>query len=328
MKLREADRRLEGKLRELLDTHMERTRKIDWSYHDLIPWERGRNYRTDPYHPSQATISPELAVAVETAHLTEINLPWFTTGLTETFSGSLEPLQNFVRTWTSEEDQHSNILESYLLVTRNTDPVRFHKVRKIVVRDAWTPEWGTPFEGMVYTTIQELATQAFYVNVARKADEEDPVLANILRTIAKDETLHYTFYREAVKAHLQIDPNYVWPLVDVLINFSMPGRLMPDFDERQKIIAVGSNYGIAEYYRQVVEVLVKLWDIKRLKPDYPEAQDALDRLNKHIERLARLATLAERRKVAPDSMRDSALQILGYDQLESSPSGNGLYTHR
>jgi acyl-[acyl-carrier-protein] desaturase len=325
MKLTQVDRRLEGKLQELLVTHQERTAKIDWSYHELIPWERGRNYKTDPYHPSQATISPELALAVETAHLTEINLPWFTTGLTQTFAGTLECLQDFVRTWTSEEDQHSNILETYLLVTRNVDPVRFHHIRKTVVRDAWTPEWGTPFEGMAYTTIQELATQAFYVNTARKADAEDPVLANILRTIAKDETLHYTFYREAVKAHLQANPNYVWPLVDVLINFSMPGRLMPNFDERTAIIAASGNYGIADYFRQVVEVLVKVWDIKNLKPDYPQAQDAMDRLNKHLERLARLAVLAERRKTGSSAtIRAQAMKLLGWDEEEALVTAGGV----
>jgi acyl-[acyl-carrier-protein] desaturase len=313
MKLTEADRRLEGKLRELLESHMERTKRIDWSYHNLIPWERGRNFQSDPFHPSQATISPELAVAVETALLTEVNLPWFTLGLTETFRGSLEVLHDFIRTWTSEEDQHSDIFQNYLLVTRNLDPDRLHTLRRTVVRNAWTPDTGTPFEGMAYTTIQELATQAFYVNVARKADDEDPQLALILRTVAKDETLHYTFYREAVKAHLEINPNYVWPLSKVIMNFSMPGRLMPNFDERQKIIAEGANYGIAEYYRQVVDVVMRLWDVKNLKPSFPQAQAALDKLNAFVDRLARLAVLAARRREATDVVQGAARRLLGYD---------------
>jgi acyl-[acyl-carrier-protein] desaturase len=316
MKLNMVDRRLEGKLQELLKTHQERTKKIDWSYHSLIPWERGRNFQTDPFHPSQVAISPELAVAVETALLTEINLPWFTTGLTDTFRGSLEVLQDFVRTWTSEEDQHSDIFQTYLLVTRNTDPDRLHFLRRTVIRNAWTPEWGTPFEGMVYTTIQELATQAFYVNVARKADEEDPQLALILRTVAKDETLHYTFYREAVKAHLEANPNYIWPLAQVIMNFSMPGRLMPDFEERQKIIAANSNYGIAEYYRQVVDVLMRLWDIKNLKPDLEKAQAALDKLNQFVDRLARIGAMAARRREGSEAIRSAALNILGQDRQD------------
>ncbi len=313
MKLKAVDQRLEGKLKELYKTHMERTARIDWSYHSLIPWERGRNFTTDPWHPTQATITPELAVAVETALLTEINLPWFTTGLTNIFAGSLEVLQDFVRTWTSEEDQHSNILETYLLVTRNDDPDRLHRLRKTVVRNAWTPGEATPFEGMVYTTVQELSTQAFYVNVARVADSEDPILAHILRTIAKDETLHYTFYREAVKAHLEIDPNYVWPVCDVLMNFAMPGYLMPDFGERQRIISAGANYGIAEYFRQVIDVVVRLFDIKNLHPTYPEAQHALDRLNRYLDSLARIAARAEKKTaITPEENRMAANRLLGY----------------
>ena len=318
MKLRAVDQRLEGKLKELYQTHLERTARIDWSYHSLIPWERGRNFTTDPWHPSQATISPELAVAVETALLTEINLPWFTTGLTNIFAGSLEVLQDFVRTWTSEEDQHSNILETYLLVTRNADPDRLHRLRKIVVRNAWTPGEATPLEGMIYTTVQELSTQAFYVNVARKADSEDPILAHILRTVAKDETLHYTFYREAVKAHLEVNPNYVWPIADVLMNFQMPGYLMPDFGERQRIISVGSNYGIAEYFRSVIDVVVRIFDLKNQHPTYPEAQQALDKLNRYLDSLARLAARAEKNRPESDSSREAAERLLGYIPAEQT----------
>jgi acyl-[acyl-carrier-protein] desaturase len=325
MRLTAADQRLENKLRELYTLHLERSNKIDWSYHDLIPWERGRNFKTDPWHPSQATISPELALAVETALLTEVNLPWFTTGLTQIFEGSLEVLQDFVRTWTSEEDQHSNILETYLLVTRNDDPDRLHKLRKQVLRNAWTPGEASPFEGMAYTTIQELSTQAFYVSVARKADAEDPILANILRTVAKDETLHYTFYREALKAHLQIDPNYIWPLCDVLMNFAMPGYLMPNFHERQRVISVGANYGIAEYYRQVIDVVVRLLDIKNLHPTYPQAQAALDKLNRYLDSLARLAARMDKQRHAngngngngsggdDQANREEAKRLLGYE---------------
>jgi acyl-[acyl-carrier-protein] desaturase len=320
-KLSAVDQRLENKLKELYKTHMERTARIDWSYHSLIPWERGRNFKTDPWHPSQATISPELAVAVETALLTEINLPWFTTGLTQVFTGSLEVLQDFVRTWTSEEDQHSNILETYLLVTRNDDPDRLHKLRKAVVRNAWTPGEATPFEGMVYTTVQELSTQAFYVNVARKAEEEDPLLANILLTVAKDETLHYTFYREAVKAHLELDPNYVWPVCKVLMNFAMPGYLMPDFHERQRIISAGANYGIAEYFRHVVDVVARMFDLKNVHPTWPEAQAALNKLNRYLDSLARLAAKAAERRGDPMEARTAASRLLGYDAVMEPAAG-------
>jgi acyl-[acyl-carrier-protein] desaturase len=294
MTLSALDQRLEHKLKELYNRHMERTRKIDWSYHVLIPWERGRNYVSDPWAPDQVSISPELSIAVETALLTEVNLPWFTAGLGEVFRGSLEVIQDFIRTWTSEEDQHSNVLETYLLVTRNTDPNRLHRLRKTVVRNAWTPGEATAFEGMAYTSIQELSTQAFYIRVAEAAEKEDPQLALILRTLAKDETLHYVFYRDAVKAHLELNPNYVWPLADVMVNFAMPGYLMPHFKERTYVIAEHTNYGIAEFYRQVIKVLADYWDLRNLHPTFPEAQQALDKLNKYLDWQARMAVIADK----------------------------------
>ena len=294
MKLSAIDQRLETQLRDLYTRHLERSAKIDWSYHDLIPWERGRNFRTDPWAPDQVAISPELSVAVETALLTEINLPWFTTGLTDIFRGSLEVLQDFIRTWTSEEDQHSTVLETYLLVTRNTDPRRLHRLHKAVVRNAWTPGEATPFVGMAYTSIQELATQSFYIRVADAAQKEDPQLALILRTLAKDETLHYVFYRDAVKAHLDLNPNYVWPLAEVLMDFAMPGHMMPDFKDRVQIIAAHANYGIAEFYNQVIGVLTDYWGLRRLQPTLPEAQAAQARMNKYLDWQARLAAIADK----------------------------------
>ena len=189
------------------------------------------------------------------------------------------------------------------------------------ISNAWTPGEATPFEGMVYTTVQELSTQAFYVNVARKAEEEDPLLANILLTIAKDETLHYTFYREAVKAHLELDPNYVWPVCKVLMDFAMPGYLMPDFHERQRIISAGANYGIAEYFRHVVDVVARMFDLKNVHPTWPEAQAALNKLNRYLDCLARLASRAADRRGDPAEARAAATRLLGYDALMEPAAG-------
>ncbi|HMA33470.1 MAG TPA: acyl-ACP desaturase [Chloroflexia bacterium] len=306
MKLTGLDQRLEGKLKELYQRHLERTEKIDWSYHTLIPWERGRNFNTEPWSPEQVTISPELFIAVETALLTEVNLPWFTAGLTDIFRGSLEVMQDFVRTWTSEEDQHSDVLQTYLLVTRNGDPDRLHRLRKTVVRNAWTPSTKdvssgqvTAFIGMVYTAVQELSTQAYYINVAKRADDEDPQLALILRRIAKDETLHYTFYRDAVKAHLDLTPNLIEEVADVMMSFSMPGYLMPDFKARLEIISQHANYGVGEFYKYVIAVLMDFWDVPRLQPTAPEAIKAQARLNKHVSWMARLASIADKRRATP-----------------------------
>lgn len=64
---------LEPRLEQLLVRHREASAAIDWSYHDYLPLEA---YHADPH--SHGPLSPVAYTAVETALLTEANLPWYT----------------------------------------------------------------------------------------------------------------------------------------------------------------------------------------------------------------------------------------------------------
>jgi acyl-[acyl-carrier-protein] desaturase len=285
------DFRLEPKLIELYDEHKKRSEKIDWGYHEFLPWDKGMDFRRVPWDESQVTLPPSIVTAVETALLTEVNLPWFTSHLDQTFKSSLTVIKDFVHTWTAEEDQHSNLLETYLLITRNVDPMRLHQLRKQTVEHGWNPDYQTPFETMVYTSMQELATMVFYNNVAKVAGAHDKDLASLLRRLAKDETLHYAFYRDVIKYHLQLEPNYCYHLGHVIKNFQMPGTVMPDFDDRMAIIAKEANYGPLEYFDQVLDAIIDYWELEKLRPIAPEAEKArLDILNYH----ARLKRVRDR----------------------------------
>jgi len=96
------------------------------------------------------------------------------------------------------------------------------------------------------------------------------------------------------------------------MNFEMPGYLMPDFGERQRIISEGANYGIAEYFRHVVDVIARIFDIKNLHPTYPEAQQALIKLNRYLDALARMAARADTKTRSPEEARHAAERLLGY----------------
>jgi acyl-[acyl-carrier-protein] desaturase len=231
--------------------------------------------------------------------LTEVNLPWFTTELYHTFKGSLQVLVDFVHTWTAEEDQHGELLDFYLLLTNNGDALERRKLRKQVVEGGFETGLQTPLETMVYTTIQERATMAFYLNVARVCDKEDPGLAAILRRLAKDETLHYAFYRDATLAHLEVNPNLVSLVTSVMLNFEMPGRGMPNYGQRIAVIAKNAHYGPTEFYTEVIDELMKYWDIPRLQPDYLPAREAQQTLIAYHNRLGKIAArqLRERNRV-------------------------------
>lgn len=275
---------LEPKLRGLYVAHRERAAKIDWAYHEFLPLD---DLRANP--DVIPKLSPLVYNAVETALLTEVNLPWFTTHLYAIFKGSLAIMLDFLHTWTAEEDAHAQLLETYLLLGGNGDPKLRASMRKEVIRQGWATNIETHFGAIAYTAIQELATQTFYLRVADVAESEDPGLSRALRRLAKDETLHMAFYRDAVKVHLEAEPNYVYPLADVMMKFEMPGSGMPNYVERTEMITAGARYGPAEYYSQVLDVLWKYWEVDKLEPSLTEARESQQRIIKHHAKLGRIA---------------------------------------
>lgn len=290
------DFRLEPKVKELYETHKKRAEKIDWGYHEYLPWDKGQDFQRVPWDESQVVLPRSIVTAVETALLTEVNLPWFTSHLSVTFKDSLSVMQEFVHTWTAEEDQHSNLLETYLLLTRSVDPKRLHQLHKQTVENGWNPDYQTPFETMVYTTLQELATMVFYNNVAKAARKHDPDLAVLLRRLSKDEILHYAFYRDVVKFHLELEPNYCYYLHHVIKHFQMPGAVMPDFENRMSVISNEANYGPLEYFDQVLDVIVDYWGIRDLRPKSEEAEKARLEILKYHDRLRRVKERTEKKK--------------------------------
>jgi acyl-[acyl-carrier-protein] desaturase len=289
---------LEPHLAALLTRHKDAAAKADWSCHQFLPLEAFRA------HPRRhRPLSRAAYTAVETALLTEVNLPWYTAGLSHGFRRCPAPIQEFVRVWTSEEDQHATLLETYLLLSGNGDPAARARARKAVITAGWTHQLGSPFEGMVYTAIQEAVTRTFYLCTARACEPEDPGLAEALRRIAKDETLHMAFYRDVVKVHLDLDAGYVQPLATVLCRFQMPwsASFAGDFVERQAYVEAHGGFTLADYYRDVVQFLWSYWGIDRLAPRGEDARRALVQLRKYRSVLCKFAGCGDGLDARPES---------------------------
>lgn len=275
---------LEPKLRDLYFKHLDIANKVDWAYSDFLPLQEWRtNQDLIP------KLSPPILSSVELAVFTEVNLPWFTTFLSSIFKGTWGVLEDFVHTWTAEEDAHSVLLESYLLLGGNGDPRARAKLRKQIVRVGLTATLENEVQALVYTSIQERATQVYYLLLAQAAEKEDAGLAKVLRRLAKDESLHYSFYRDAVKLHIDTDPNWVYTVADVMLRFEMPGRGSPGYQERADIAALHGIYGPEQFFSQVIDVLLRYWNIENLHPTYQEARDAQAKIVHHQKRLARIA---------------------------------------
>ncbi|TDT72262.1 acyl-[acyl-carrier-protein] desaturase [Hypnocyclicus thermotrophus] len=282
------DIRLEKRVIDIYNRHNERAKNIDWNYAKYMPWDKGKSFITTPWEESQVSLPKSLVIALETSMLTELNLPWYTSHLNGTFTGSMEVIQDFIHIWTSEEDQHASALETYLTLTRNADPDKLHILKKQVIRAGWEANFETPIATMAYTSIQELGTLVFYQNVAKEAMKYDKELGVLLQRLSKDESLHYAFYSEIIRAHLEIEPNYVLHLYEVIRNFSMPGSVIDDFKERMKIIEKEANYGPSDYFDRVLQVLIKKWDIENIRPTLKEAEEARINILKYRDKLKKI----------------------------------------
>ena len=280
------DPSLESHFAALLVRHKEATAKTGWRYHEFLPLEAFRASA-----PDRSPLSPTAYLAVETALLTEVNLPWYTAGLAAGLASCPGPIQEFVRIWTSEEDQHATLLESYLLLTGSGDHGARAQARKAMIAAGWQHALAGPFEGMVYTTIQEAATRTFYLCAARACDEEDPALSMALRRIAKDETLHMAFYRDVVKAHLDLDPDYLRPLTAVMLRFEMPwsGAVLRDFEERRAHLSARGVFRLSDYLEEVVQPLWSYWGLDNRTPHEEETRKAQVQLRRYRAALRKFA---------------------------------------
>jgi hypothetical protein len=91
------------------------------------------------------------------------------------------------------------------------------------------------------------------------------------------------FYRDVVNAHLDLDPGYVQPLAVVMSRFQMPwsAAFAGDFMERQAYVAAHGGFTLADYYRDVVQLLWSYSGIDRVAPRQGDARRGLVELQKY-----------------------------------------------
>src|SRR6266403_1463891 len=150
-------------------------------------------------------------------------------------------------------------------------------------RGGWSHALAGPFQGMVYTAMQEAATRTFYLCVTRACGDEDPLLGAALRRIAKDETLHMAFYRDVVKAHLDKDPDYLRPLAAVMVRFEMPwsSSVLHDFEERRAYLATRGVFRLSDYLDEVVQPLWSYWGLEGRTLEREETRRAFVQLRRY-----------------------------------------------
>jgi acyl-[acyl-carrier-protein] desaturase len=278
-------------VRQLIDEH--RQRREHWYAHELVPWEKGRNFIDEPWDESQCTISPEARTSLVLNLLTEDNLPYYHAEI-ESNVGDNETFKEWNHLWTAEEGQHSIAIRSYLLTSRNADPRELEDDRLATMESGYNTGAPSPVHVFVYTAAQELATRVSHRNAGRITD--DPVAYDLMARVAADENHHFIFYRGVVTAMLKEAPSLTLEAIyQQFKNFEMPGVGMPNFLRRAIEMARAGVYNLRIHHDKVLLPLMRDWKIEGLTDLTTRAQEVQEKLMELPEQVLRKAEVFEKR---------------------------------
>jgi acyl-[acyl-carrier-protein] desaturase len=186
-------------------------------------------------------------------------------------------------------------MRDYLLVTRGVDPTQLERDRMGQMRTGYDTGEKTPIEVLAYVSYQELATRIAHRNTGRYTQE--PVAERLLARVAADENLHMIFYRDLVRAALQISPDEtVQAIAKEAMGFEMPGTGIRDFHRRAVQIAKAGIYDLRIHHDEVLYPLLRSWKFFELEGLSAPAEQARERLAGFLSDLDAMAASAEAKR--------------------------------
>ena len=284
----------------LLNRHLATAK--EWFPHELVPYSRGRDFdKRHQWTPDDCDLGDvALPEAVRSALyvnlLTEDNLPYYFRDIERMF-GTDGAFGTWARRWTAEEGRHSIAIRDYLTATRAVDPVQLERARMAQVSGGEVPPPSSPLVGVIYVTLQELATRIAHRNTGKLIGDKQGY--DVMARVAADENLHYLFYRDLATAAIELDPSeMVITIEEVVRTFAMPGTGIIDFERHSAAIAAAGIYDATLLHEQVLlPVILNHWKVEQLEKLSAAAEQARIALLKRLDRLGKLArALVERRE--------------------------------
>lgn len=275
-------RELEPCVSGLLERHLSTAK--EWFPHELVPWSRGRNYTPDEvWDPCEYPVSDGVRSALLVNLLTEDNLPYYFNQIDSVFGGGA--WGEWSRRWTAEEHRHSIVIRDYLTVTRALDPVALERARMRQVAGGVVPRPDGVADGIVYVTLQELATRVAHRNTGKLLKDEAGY--EVMARVAADENLHHLFYRDLASAALLLDASAMVMAIERQVRtFEMPGTGIPDFSTHAAAIAREGIYDYTAHHDAIlVPVVLRHWRIEELRGLTDDAERARDRVLDRIRRI-------------------------------------------
>jgi acyl-[acyl-carrier-protein] desaturase len=276
----------------LLERHLAHTK--EWFPHELVPWDLGRRYVRGQAPPPEGPSLPDgVLSALFVNLLTEDNLPHYFHNIASAF-GTESALAEWSRRWAAEEQRHAIVLRDWISVTRMLDLFALERARMRHVSAGFDPGIRalSMTDGIVYLTLQELATRISHWNTGRCLDESG---AAVMKRVAADENLHFLFYRDLTTAALNSDPSGTVKAIDRQVTcFQMPGSTMDGFTAHAVSIAAAGIYDFRVHYEQVLlPVVMTHWRLESIEGLDGDAERAREHLVCWIARMRRIASRME-----------------------------------
>ncbi|HET7305250.1 MAG TPA: acyl-ACP desaturase [Segeticoccus sp.] len=288
--LRELNQVVEGELNRHLNMAKE------WFPHDYVPWSEGRNFdgRMDgeAWTPDDAPVSDVARSALIVNLLTEDNLPSYHHEIAIIF-GRDDAWGSWVHRWTAEEGRHGIAMRDYMLVKRMVDPVALERFRMQHMSEGFeSAHSGELLESLAYVSFQELATRVSHRNTGKFT--EDPMCEKLLARIATDENLHMVFYRNLMKAAMEIAPDQTMQaILDVAKKFEMPGTGIPGFQRKAVEMAVAGIYDLRQHRDSVLDPVLRFWEVFEVENLSAEGEQARTELAAYMADLDKQASRFE-----------------------------------
>ncbi|MDQ3416666.1 MAG: acyl-ACP desaturase [Actinomycetota bacterium] len=290
-------------LEQVVEQNLERHIDVakEWFPHEYIPWGDGRNFdglmEGDAWTPDDSPMSDVARSALVVNLLTEDNLPSYHHEIAVLF-GRDAAWGEWVHRWTAEEGRHGAAIRDYLLVKRAVDPIELERARMDHMSQGYTNANNESLPGSIaYVSFQELATRVSHRNTGRVTG--DPMCDQLLARIAADENLHMVFYRNLLKAAMELAPDQAMRAVtDVVKTFEMPGADIKGFQRKAVEMAVAGVYDLRQHRDDVVMPVLRYWKVFDIEGLGEEGETARAELSAHLDDLDVQATRFEDRRDA------------------------------
>ena len=300
----EVMRHMAKKIDSIIDEFL---KKIDtnWQPDDFLPDSSSENFTAEIRKLQQecSELPYDYLVVLVGDTITEEALPTYESWLMEIDGVSKTEPQGWskwIRMWSAEENRHGDLLNKFLYLSGRVNMRQMEISTQHLIADGM--EMGAardPYKNFVYTSFQEMATNVSHRRTATLAKKHGSTqLSQICAVIAADEARHAKAYKSFVSKIFEIDASEMMLAFEDMMRkrIAMPahflrqagetiGKTFAHFSDAAQRLGVYTTLD----YAQILDALIREWDISNIPSLSGAAEKARDYLMSLPDRFRKIS---------------------------------------